>query len=394
MKKYSLLILLFGSLCLGAMAQSTGIYSLTRPQGGGSLQFTEFNLAAGTETIIDTYSSAEMDDYDPAVTSFDKQNNRFIVLASDQAENPFLAAIDASNGNIVHSYVPVNVEAFSAEYANGKVYALTRPTGGGNLQLTQFDLGAGTETIIATYQPSEINDYVPGGTTFDHDNNRLIAWASDQAENPFLVSINAANGNIVHTYAPMNVEAFSVEYSGNKVYSLTRPIGGGNLQLTQFDLGAGTEAVLYTYTPNELEDYVPAVTTFDHQNNRFVTLASDQVEDAFIASINVSNGSIAYSHVPTLVEAFSVETSGLLIGIEEETQYEVLQLAPNPVVNELRFNNMPTQGLVEIIDVLGQVVASHHNAYNTINVTHLVPGAYTVRVTTKKAIGIGQFIKQ
>lgn len=79
-------------------------YSLARPIGGGNLRLLETNPGTGAEIVIVTYSAAMIDDYDLNTTSFDYQNGKFIVLASDLSGIVSLLGINVINGNIDYSY--------------------------------------------------------------------------------------------------------------------------------------------------------------------------------------------------------------------------------------------------------------------------------------------------
>ncbi len=89
-------------------------------------------------------------------------------------------------------------------------YSLTRPKVGGNLNLVKFDLSLGTETIIKTYLPSELKDYNPEATAFDHQNNRFIT-VGNFGINESLIAINVTNGNIDFAYQSATEKIFSTE---------------------------------------------------------------------------------------------------------------------------------------------------------------------------------------
>ncbi len=117
MKNRILTLIALITLNFGLFAQTNLTYSLTRPISGGDLNLVEFDLVLGTETIIKTYSSAELNDYNPEVTAFDNQNNRFITLGYFGG-NDNLIAIDVTNGNIDFSYQSSSEEIFSVEVNN------------------------------------------------------------------------------------------------------------------------------------------------------------------------------------------------------------------------------------------------------------------------------------
>ena len=116
MKTKSTLLIIALLSSLGLFAQSSLSYSLARPIGGGDMRLLETDLAAGTDTVIDTYLSSEIDDYDPGSTTFDHQNGRFIALGSDLVGNVSLVGLNIVNGDIEYAYSSNTYELFSVEY--------------------------------------------------------------------------------------------------------------------------------------------------------------------------------------------------------------------------------------------------------------------------------------
>ncbi|MBA3899788.1 MAG: hypothetical protein H0X62_06195 [Bacteroidetes bacterium] len=70
-----------------------------------------------------------------------------------------------------------------------------------------------------------------------------------------IIAINAATGAIDYTYKSPNYETFGLEYGNGKIYSLVKPYNGGDASLLAIDIYAGTESVIKTYLPSELDDY-------------------------------------------------------------------------------------------------------------------------------------------
>ena len=381
---------------LGLSAQSSLSYSLARPVGGGDMKLLETNLATSAETVIDSYTAAEIDDYDPGSTTFDHQSGRFITLSSDMGGNVSVIGLNVTNGDIDYSYTSSNYELFSVEYYLGKVYSLARPIGGGDLKLLETDLTTGTETVIDTYSAAEIDDYDPGATTFDHQNGRFIALSSDMGGNVSVVGLNISNGDIEYTHGSINYELFSVEYYDGNVYSLARPMGGGDMKLLETNLSVGTERVVDTYPETEIDDYDPGATSFDHQNARFITLASDTISDPILVALDNINGDIDYSFESTTYELFSIETAGtLLLGsVENSNTYDLINIYPNPAYNLITINSIQKYDRIEIGDVLGRSLLLSNNNNTVIDVSVLPSGSYWIRLSNEKETRTEKFIKK
>ena len=290
--------------------------------------------------------------------------------------------------------IPTNFSVLNI--IDGSVYSLARPIGGGDMRLLETNLTSGAETVIDTYLSSEIDDYNPGATTFDYQNGRFIALGSDLAENPSLVGLNIVNGDIDYSYSSNNYELFSVEYGGGNVYSLARPIGGGDMRLLETNLTSGAETVIDSYPSSELDDYDPGATSFDRQYARFITLGSDIAEDPVLVSLNTTNGDIDYAFASTNYELFSIETGGLVsVGLSEQSDSEEwISIYPNPSQNLLTINSSTKYTKLEIVDLLGKTVLTNHDERTVIDVSHLPSGTYWIMLSTANGIQVKPFIKE
>jgi hypothetical protein len=380
----------------GLSAQSSLVYSLDRYIAGSDLKLIETNLSLNTENEIDSYTSVEIDDIDPSITTFDNQNGRFITLTSDDSFNISLTGFNTANGNIDYSYTSVAYELGSIEYYEGKVYSLARPMGGGDLKLLETNLSSGLETVIDTYSSSELNDYNPETTTFDYQNGRFIIFGYDLGGNMSVVGLNIGNGDIDYSYASSAYELGSIEYYGGNIYSLARPVAGGDLKLLETNLSSGTETVIDTYPSSELNDYNPEATCFDHQNGRFMTLGSDLGGTVNLVSINVTNGNIDYSFASPIYELFCIEAAGdLPIGLNDQFYSDDLtSIYPNPSQSLITINSSMNYEKLEIVDILGKVIFSNNDKNTILDISHLSSGTYWVKLSSTSEIQTKQFIKK
>ncbi|MBA3899787.1 MAG: T9SS type A sorting domain-containing protein [Bacteroidetes bacterium] len=112
------------------------IYAMMMPLGGGDFQFMAVDLAAGAETLIKTYTSAEINDFHPYISTFDLVNNRYIMPIFDAANNEKIVSINASNGNIEATFQTISLDGFAIEAG----LEVTPPVGITKSQLKDIDI--------------------------------------------------------------------------------------------------------------------------------------------------------------------------------------------------------------------------------------------------------------
>jgi len=283
---------------------------------------------------------------------------------------------------------------FGVSAQTNLTYSLTRPIGGGDLNLIEFNTSLGTETIIKTYLPSELNNYNPEATTFDNQNNHFIT-VGDFGGSDSLIAINVNNGNIDFAYQSSTEEIFALEQNGSKTYSLTRPVGGGNLNLVEFDMSLGTESIVKTYLPSELNDYNPEATAFDNQNNHFITVGDFVGSDSLIA-INVNNGNINFAYQSSTEEIFTIEVNGITaVDITEiSVTNENILIYPNPCHNLIIIDSDRKVENVKISDVSGKIILSELEENSIIDISFLPVGAYWVSLTQANKSFTKMILKQ
>jgi uncharacterized protein YjdB len=78
------------------------------------------------------------------------------------------------------------------------------------------------------------------------------------------------------------------------------------------------------------------------------------------------------------------------VGVEEAEVLENLAFYPNPTEGTITFNNQEIKK-VEVLDVMGRVVAVHENTY-IITLENLAKGIYTMRIELPKGVAIRKVI--
>jgi hypothetical protein len=389
-KTFSLLFFLIFSYA--SFSQNSLVYSIVNPSGGGDLQFVKFDLTLGTQTTIKTYLSSELDEYNSEATCFDNQNNHFITVGSIVSGNQKIISINTTNGNIDYSYTPVGIEVLSFVVSNGEIFALTNPIGGGDLQFVKFDLIAGTQTIIKTYTSNELDSYNSEVTCFDTQNNHFITIGYFTSGNPKIISINTTNGNIDYNYELINTDPFNLEVSNGKIYSLST-ISGGSLQFLKFDLSLSTKTVIKTYLSSEFVDCFSETSTYDTQNNKYITIGNIDAGVEKILTINSINGNIENNYPLTNINVYSLEyKTGNNASLEElDTRY--VKLFPNPASEKIIIESNLNYNKVQITNLVGEVIISEKNNLSEINIENLLSGYYIMKISYNNSTLIRSFIK-
>lgn len=78
------------------------------------------------------------------------------------------------------------------------------------------------------------------------------------------------------------------------------------------------------------------------------------------------------------------------VGVEEAEALENLEFYPNPTEGTITFNNQEIKK-IEVLDVMGRVVAVHENSY-IIDLSNLSNGIYTMRIELPKGVAIRKVI--
>jgi len=86
------------------------------------------------------------------------------------------------------------------------------------------------------------------------------------------------------------------------------------------------------------------------------------------------------------------------IGISDNNQNTTIQIVPNPTTGELRIDNgQLTIDNVEIFDIYGSKLSSHHLIFSSsnhlINISHLQAGIYFVKITTGEGTVVQKVVK-
>ena len=160
-------------------------------------------------------------------------------------------------------------------------------------------------------------------------------------------------------------------------------------------MSLGTESIVKTYLPSELNDYNPEATAFDNQNNHFITVGDFVGSDSLIA-INVNNGNINFAYQSSTEEIFTIEVNGITaVDITEiSVTNENILIYPNPCHNLIIIDSDRKVENVKISDVSGKIILSELEENSIIDISFLPVGAYWVSLTQANKSFTKMILKQ
>jgi hypothetical protein len=80
------------------------------------------------------------------------------------------------------------------------------------------------------------------------------------------------------------------------------------------------------------------------------------------------------------------------LGIESASEAESLTLYPNPTSGSITFSHNDIQK-IEVLDAVGRMMAIYRNS-QTIDLSQLSKGYYTLRITTAQGVAIRKVVRQ
>jgi hypothetical protein len=97
-------------------------------------------------------------------------------------------------------------------------------------------------------------------------------------------------------------------------------------------------------------------------------------------------------------DAESITKEDCIVGVNDNIIVR-FNIYPNPARNELLITNYELRdGIIEIYDVFGRIISSHHliasSSHHTINISSLSFGVYFVRLIDEQGYAVQRFIKE
>jgi hypothetical protein len=267
--------------------------------------------------------------------------------------------------------VPVAIVYNDCPYSGNAVGLLP-----GNYTLNQLQsLGISNDAISslkvsAGYQVQLFadNNFSGASVTITADNSCLTANNFNDLTSSLKVS---AVGTITAgtVYKDCFYGGYAVDLApGSYTLSQMQALGIANEDISSLKVNSGYQVQLYAN-----DNFLGNSQTFSVDNSCLVT-----------------NG---FNDAATSIKVFAVAQVKPQAGLT--TAIPGLQVYPNPVLNELRFQSAEdlTGALIKVYDFSGREVLQTRNANNKLNVSRLSAGVYTLTIIKNGKIISGRFIK-
>ena len=201
-------------------------------------------------------------------------------------------------------------------------------------------------------------------------------------DNP-LLNLNVSSNPLLNTLSCYSNQLTTLDVSSN---TLLDYLNCSDNELTSLDVSANSALTGLECFQNQLTSLNVAngnnanFTSFYATSNPNLTCI--QVDDATYSTTNWTNidGTSSFSE------------NCLTVGIEEEETFS-FGLHPNPTNGVFTISSSEPIELVEIINQVGQKVADFGQV-NTIDISNLSDGIYTVKTTSNAKVGVARLIKQ
>jgi len=136
-------------------------------------------------------------------------------------------------------------------------------------------------------------------------------------------------------------------------------------------------------------------------NNLIYTITPDH--DYFIVDVLVDDESVGSNSEYTFANITAPHTIHAIfnfLGIHDNLHAGDIRIFPNPTTGEFKvqvFKSSKVQG-IEIFDIYGRILSSHHlintSSHHKIDISHLQPGIYFIKITTETGQVVKKIIKQ
>ena len=352
----------------------------------------------------------------------------FTALTNLTCNNNSLNSLDVSN-NTALTYLNCgsNLLSFLNVSSNTSLYTLNAHSNsisslnvGSNLSLANLHIGNNPTSIVDVSNNLNLITINCAGTqvtTLDVSNNTLLEYINAE-ENSLITSLNAANGantnltgfqaydcpnlNCIQiddvTYSNTNwtnwpfdfdaASSFSTNCSAVLVSSIdvqglagasSITVDDGTLQMEATVLPANADDATYTWSVTN------GTGSASINAGGILTAISNGTVDV-IATANDGSGTTGMTTI-----TISNQTVGII-----ENQLVQFNIYPNPVQNELFIELKENQiNQINIIDLSGKTLLTQKQINgNSIDVSSLAQGVYTIQISTEKGIATSRFVKK
>lgn len=362
------------------------------------------NPTDGTYTLINHLPAVNYIVIGPSYTTYDKNNHRYIFQGIDTSGIHFLYSVNAITGNIISKPLfPVlqnqgdNIIELQYDNSTEMLYGLHWDNSLKSEFLVTIDTYTGAYTKIDSLNAVKYIAVDPGYTTFDENHHLYIFHGIDSSFNYFLYSIDVFTGNIVSKVSyPIGTNPgdrlceLEFDNSNGIMYGLFWDYSENREYLATVDPTTGNFSIIDSIPGVKWISTSPNYTTFDEINHRYIFRGGDMNGNAYLYSIDVSNGAVISNPVfpvlpsPTsnVIElefdnsneelyALHWNPRPIITGVEDNILSNSFKIKPNPFKDNLTINldNDYKDVIVFIYNSSGKMIRKEcYYSCNTINV--------------------------
>jgi hypothetical protein len=155
-----------------------------------------------------------------------------------------------------------------------------------------------------------------------------------------------------------------------------------------------TDSATYTLTAvNGCDSVITLILTINHSTHDTI---ADTAINKYTWNGTTYTESGVYEYIGTTSDGCDSIVSLILtittLGIESASEAESLTLYPNPTSGSITFSHNDIQK-IEVLDAVGRMMATYRNS-QTIDLSQLSKGYYTLRITTAQGVAIRKVVRQ
>jgi hypothetical protein len=383
--------------------------------------------STGTYNLINHLPGVNYIVVGPSYTTYDKNHHRYIFNGIDTSGINYLYSVNAITGNIISKPLfPVlqtpgdNIIELQYDNSTDMLYGLHWDYNLKSEFLVTIDPYSGAYTKIDSLNAVKYIAVDPGYTTFDENHHLYIFHGIDSSFNYFLYSVDVITGDIVSQVSyPVGTDQgdrlceLKFDNSAGIMYGLFWDYSENRQYLATVDPTTGTFSIIDSIPGVKWISTSPNYTTFDEINHRYIFRGGDMSGNAYLYSIDISNGAIISNPVfPVLPsptsniielefdnsneELYALHWNPrpiIITGVENNILNNSFTIKPNPFKDNLtiKLNNEYKEVIVFIYNSSGSMVRKEcHYSSKTINIKRdLLPdGLYYISLICDR-INIG-----
>lgn len=377
-------------------AQIAPVYSLSAPKNGYGMDFLRFDLNQGTQTLVRHFNVQEMMTGGRGC-AYDYDHDRYIGTYTNAHWETAIAAIDVYTGNVVHDFVPRQVQYEGSVYGDGLLYlmnhdSLCRAT------LWAIDLPNRTEQLIRTYPTQELSMEF-GVAGYDRVNDRLYGVDYLGGSSTMrIVTLDPGTGQVLAYFPIANWLINGLFFTQAGFQALGSLSSGDGLynNLLDVDEQAGTIGLVQSYLAT---DSFPIRTwggAFDYQYQRVITVEGVVTGDRTLVALDAVTG----NPMTTLVCSTHAITDYISAGewalptARPETRENTLQAFPNPTIGPLELKGLHPGNEYAVVDAAGKTVRSGRYDGTRLDLFELSAGGYLLVVHAGAKTQVLTIVKQ